>query len=157
MKKNKTNNDTLIAQNKKARHDYFLSDKYEAGIQLQGWELKSIRQGKVNLTDAYVILQNGEAYLVGLTINPLISASTHVICAPQRARKLLLSRRQLDGLIGARDRQGFTIVATQLYWVKNWVKVEIFLAKGKQSHDKRDSVKDRDWQRQKERIMKHSG
>lgn len=158
MKKNKANKNTTgtIALNKKARHDYFLEDKFEAGMSLQGWEIKAIREGKVNITDAYVIIQNGEAFLVGSRISPLSQASTHVICEPERARKLLLSRRELDRLMGARDRQGYSIIATAMYWKKCWVKLEIYLAKGKHSHDKRDTVKDRDWQRQKERVMKHS-
>ena len=105
MKKNKVNNSGTIALNKKARHDYHLEDKFEAGMSLQGWEIKSIREGKVNITDNYVIIQNGEAYLVGSRITPLQQASTHVICAPERARKLLLNKRELDRLIGARDRQ----------------------------------------------------
>lgn len=158
MKKNKAkkNPSNTIALNKKARHDYFLEDKFEAGMELQGWEIKAIRSGKVNISDTYVIIQNGEAYLVGSRISPLNQASTHVICAPERARKLLLNKRELDRLIGARDRQGYSIVATAMYWKKCWVKLEIYLAKGKHSHDKRDTVKDRDWQRQKERVMKHS-
>ncbi|MDC8830821.1 SsrA-binding protein SmpB [Alteromonas gilva] len=156
MKKNKSNQASsgTIALNKKARHDYHLEDKLEAGIALQGWEIKSIRQGKVNITDNYVIIQNGEAYLVGARITPLTQASTHVICEPERARKLLLNKREVDRLIGARDRQGYSIVATAMYWKKCWVKLEIYLAKGKQAHDKRDSIKDRDWERQKARVMK---
>ncbi|MBO1255652.1 SsrA-binding protein SmpB [Alteromonas sp. 5E99-2] len=154
--KNKSNTSGTIALNKKARHDYYLEDKFEAGMSLQGWEIKSIRDGKVNITDAYIILQNGEAYLVGCRITPLTQASTHVICEPERARKLLLSRRELDRMIGARDQKGYSVVATAMYWKKCWVKCEIHLAKGKQSHDKRDTVKDRDWARQKERMMKHS-
>ena len=156
MKKNKSKQSTgTIALNKKARHDYYLEDKFEAGISLQGWELKSIRDGKVNIKDTYVIIQNGEAYLVGCRITPLNQASTHVICEPERARKLLLNRRELDRLMGARDRQGYSIVSTAMYWKKCWVKLEIHLAKGKQSHDKRDTIKDRDWDRQKARVMKH--
>ena len=154
--KNKANSTGTIALNKKARHDYHLEDKFEAGMSLQGWELKSIRDGKASIRDAYVIIQNGEAYLVGCRITPLNQASTHVVCEPERARKLLLSRRELDRLLGARDQKGYSIVATAMYWKKCWVKCEIHLAKGKQSQDKRDTVKDRDWARQKERMMKHS-
>jgi len=155
MKTNKSNKTSgTIALNKKARHDYFLEDKFEAGLALQGWEIKSIRDGKVNITDNYVIIQNGEAYLVGCRITPLNQASTHVVCAPERARKLLLNKREIDKLIGARERQGYSIVATAMYWKKCWVKVEIYLAKGKQTHDKRDALKDKDWQRQKERVMR---
>ena len=158
MKKNKSNQNSTgtIALNKKARHDYHLQDKFEAGVSLQGWELKSIREGKVNITDTYVILQNGEAWLVGARITPLNQASTHVICEPERARNLLLNKKEIDRLIGGRERQGYSIVATAMYWKKCWVKLEIYLAKGKQEHDKRDTVKDRDWQRQKQRVMKHS-
>ncbi len=158
MKKNKANKNTTgnIAQNKKARHDYFLEDKFEAGLELQGWEIKSIRAGKVNITDAYIIIQNAEAYLVGCRISPLNQASTHVIAAPERARKLLLNKREIDRLMGARVHQGYSIVATSMYWKKCWVKLEIHLAKGKHAHDKRDTIKDKDWQRQKERMMKHS-
>jgi len=157
MKKNKANKNTTgtIAQNKKARHDYFLEDKFEAGIQLQGWEIKSIRSGKVNISDCYVIIQNAEAYLVGCRISPLNQASTHVVCEPERARKLLLKKRELDRLMGARDRQGYSIVATAMYWKKCWVKLEINLAKGKHERDKRDSLKDQDWQRQKERMASY--
>ena len=155
-KKSKSNTSNTIALNKKARHDYHLMDKFEAGISLQGWEVKSIRAGKVNLRDSYVIIQNGEAYLLGCQISPMNQASSHVVCDPDRTRKLLLNKRELDKLIGARERQGYSIVATAMYWKQCWVKVEIYLAKGKQAHDKRDAVKDRDWSRQKERIMKHS-
>lgn len=125
-------------------------------MELQGWEVKGIRAGKVNLTDSYVYIQNGEAFLLGCKISPLNQASSHVVCDPDRTKKLLLSRREIDRLMGARDRQGFSIVATAMYWKGPWVKVEIYLAKGKDAHDKRDTVKDRDWARQKERMMKHS-
>ena len=145
-----------IAQNKKARHEFHLEDKFEAGIELQGWEVKSLRAGKVSITETYVTIDKGEAYLLGCRITPLNQASSHVICDPERPRKLLLNRRELDKLMGARDRQGYSIVATNMYWKACWVKVEIHLAKGKQAHDKRDAVKDKDWARQKERMMKHS-
>lgn len=153
-KKSKSTNNT-IALNKKARHDYILQDKIEAGIELQGWEVKSIRSGKVNLSDSYVTLHKGEAFLVGSTIQPLNQASSHVVCEPLRQRKLLLNKRELDKLIGSVERQGYSILATAMYWKKNWVKVEIYLGKGKHEHDKRDAVKDRDWARHKERMMKH--
>ncbi len=158
MSKNKQNKSTsnTIALNKKAKHDFFLEDKFEAGMALQGWELKSIRQGKVNLSDSHVYLKDGEAYVTNCKIQPLESASSHVVCEPNRTKKLLLKKRELDKLIGSVERHGFTIVATAMYWKKCWVKIEIYLAKGKQSHDKRDAVKDRDWQRQKSRVMKHS-
>lgn len=153
-KKSKSTNNT-IALNKKARHDYILQDKIEAGIELQGWEVKSIRSGKVNLSDSYVTLHKGEAFLVGSTIQPLNQASSHVVCEPLRQRKLLLNKRELDKLIGSVERQGYSVLATAMYWKKNWVKVEIYLGKGKHEHDKRDAVKDRDWARDKERMMKH--
>jgi SsrA-binding protein len=153
--KKKSNPSTTIALNKKAKHEFHFIDKFEAGMELQGWEVKSIRAGKVNLSDAYVFVKNGEAFVTNLQITPLNQASTHVICDPTRQRKLLLHRRQIDQLIGAVERDGNTIVATAMYWHKCWVKLEIRLAKGKQAHDKRDSIKDRDWARQKERMMKH--
>lgn len=154
-KKSKSNSNT-IATNKKARHEFKLEDKFEAGIELQGWEVKGIRAGKVSLADSYVYIQNGEAYLTGCKITPLNQASSHVVCDPDRTKKLLLNRRELDRLIGARERQGYSIVATAMYWKQCWVKLEIYLAKGKDAHDKRDTIKDRDWARQKERMMKHS-
>ena len=145
-----------IAQNKKARHEFFLEDKLEAGLELQGWEVKSIRAGKVNISDCYIHLKDGEAFLLNATIQPLNAASTHVVADPTRQRRLLLKRREIDRLIGAREREGYSIVATAMYWSKCWVKLAIHLAKGKKSHDKRDDIKDRDWERQKERVMKHS-
>ncbi|BDX06026.1 SsrA-binding protein SmpB [Planctobacterium marinum] len=154
-KQNKSNTTGTIALNKRARHDFFLEEKFEAGVALQGWEIKSIRAGKVNLTDVYVHVKDGEAHLLNCRITPLESASSHVICDPVRPKKLLLHRRELNRLIGSVERQSFTVVASAMYWKKCWVKVEIHLAKGKQTHDKRDSIKDRDWARQKERMMKH--
>lgn len=155
-KVNKTNQGGTIALNRKARHDYFLQERFEGGMALQGWEIKSIRQGKANLTDSYVILKNGEAYLFGAVITPLNSASTHVICEPERSRKLLLNKRELNKLIGGVERDGFTLIATAMYWKGPWVKLEFYLAKGKREFDKRDDIKDRDWSREKERMMKHS-
>ncbi len=152
-KKSKTPTGT-IALNKKAKHEFSLIDKFEAGVQLQGWEIKSIRAGKVNLTDSYVFVKDGEAFITNLTIQPLVQASTHVICSPDRVRKLLLHKREIEQLMGGLDRQGLTIVATAMYWKACWAKIEICLAKGKQEHDKRDAIKDRDWARQKERMMK---
>lgn len=155
-KKSKSSSNT-IAQNRKARHDYQLEDKFEAGLALQGWEIKSIRAGKVNLTDAYVDIRNGEAWLNGSKIQPLNQASSHVVCDPDRSRKLLLNKREVNKLMGNRERQGYSIVATAMYWKKCWVKVEIYLAKGKHTIDKRDTVKNRDWERDKARIMKNKG
>ncbi|MBH0056411.1 SsrA-binding protein SmpB [Pseudoalteromonas sp. SWXJZ94C] len=155
-KKNSSkSNSNTIALNKKARHEYFLHDKFEAGVELQGWEVKSIRAGKVNITETYIHLKNGEAFLLGAQIQPLNSASTHVICDPMRYRKLLLSRRELDRLLGATERDGYSLIATAMYWKKCWVKLEFYLAKGKKLHDKRDDGKNKDWSREKERLMKH--
>jgi len=158
MSKKQTNKkqNSTIALNRKARHEYFLEDRFEAGISLQGWEVKSIRQGKVNLSDSYVILNDGEAYLFGAQIQALNSASSHVVCDPERSRKLLLHKRELEKLIGLKERDGYTLIATAMYWKACWVKLEFHLAKGKKSFDKRDDIKDRDWSREKERMMKHS-
>jgi SsrA-binding protein len=158
MSKKQTNKkqNSTIALNRKARHEYFLEDRFEAGISLQGWEVKSIRQGKVNLSDSYVILNDGQAYLFGAQIQALNSASSHVVCDPERSRKLLLHKRELSKLIGLKERDGYTLIATAMYWKACWVKLEFHLAKGKKSFDKRDDIKDRDWSREKERMMKHS-
>ena len=157
MAKNKSSksNSNTIALNKKARHEYFLHDKFEAGVEPQGWEVKSIRAGKVNISETYIHLKNGEAFLLGSQIQPLNSASTHVICDPMRYRKLLLSRKELDRLVGATERDGYSLVATAMYWKKCWVKLEFHLAKGKKMHDKREDGKNKDWSREKERLMKH--
>ncbi len=154
-KKPKAQSNT-IALNKKARHEYILNDKFEAGMELQGWEVKSIRAGKVNITDTYIHLKDGEAFLLASRITPLNSASSHVVCDPMRSRKLLLNKRELNRLIGATERDGYTLVATAMYWKKCWVKLEFHLAKGKKQHDKRADSKDKDWAREKERTMKHS-
>ncbi len=152
-KKPKTPSNT-IALNKKARHDYILEDEMEAGLVLQGWEVKSLRAGKVQLRDSYVLLKNGEAFLFGTIISPLLSASTHVVPEQQRSRKLLLHSQELSRLIGAVERKGYTIVPLSLYWKKSKVKCKIALAKGKHLHDKRAAEKDRDWNREKARIAK---
>ena len=154
-KKSKTSNSNTIALNKKARHNYTLTDKFEAGMSLQGWEIKSIRTGKVNISDCYVTIKDREAYLVGAEIQPLISASTHVVCDPVRPRKLLLKRRELDKLIGAVERDGYSLIATAMYWRKCWVKLEFYLGKGKKDHDKRADIKDREWKVEQGRMMKH--
>ncbi|OOF23320.1 SsrA-binding protein SmpB [Salinivibrio sp. IB872] len=153
--KNKASSNT-IALNKKARHEFFIEDDFEAGLELQGWEVKSLRAGKANISESYVLLKDGEAFLFGATITPLNVASTHVVADPQRTRKLLLKRRELDTLIGKVNRDGFTVVALSLYWKKSFAKLKVGLAKGKKLHDKRDTAKDRDWQRQKARIMKNA-
>jgi len=152
-KKPKTASNT-IAQNKKARHDYHITDKFEAGIVLSGWEVKSIRAGKCQLVDSYVLLKDGEAWLLGAYIEPLKSASTHVVADPSRTRKLLLSRRELGKLFGATQQEGYTCVALSLYWKKHLVKCEIGIAKGKKAYDKRATEKDRDWNRQKQRVVR---
>ena len=143
-----------IALNKRARHEYFIEENFEAGLSLQGWEVKALRAGKAQITEGYVIVKNGEAWLIGAHITPLKTTSTHVIADPTRTRKLLLHRRELDGLIGAVERKGHTIVPLKLYWKHGKVKLEIGLAKGKQAHDKRATEKDRDWQRQKQRLLR---
>ena len=146
-----------IALNKRARHDYLLEDRFEAGIALEGWEVKSLRAGKGQLVDSYVLVRNGEAWLLGANITPLASASTHVVADPQRTRKLLLHAKQIARIYAATQQKGFTCVATALYWKGNRVKCEIALGKGKKLHDKRASSRDRDWNRQKERLMKQTG
>jgi SsrA-binding protein len=151
----KKQSDSTIALNRKAGFDYFLENQYEAGLVLEGWEIKSLRAGKINLSDAHVIIKYAEAFLLGAQIQPLLTASTHSIPDPTRTRKLLLNRKELDYLIGGVERQGYTIVPLSLYWKKNKVKIKIALAKGKKEHDKRDSVKDREWQRDRSRIMKN--
>lgn len=156
-KKNKKpkNNENTIARNKRASFEYHLEDRFEAGLELQGWEVKSLREGKANIADSYIFLKNGEAWLLGATIHPLNAASSHVICDPMRYRKLLLNKREIETLVGKVERQGYSIIPISLYWKKAWVKMSFALAKGKQAHDKRADVKDREWQVQKERMMKH--
>jgi SsrA-binding protein len=147
-------NDSSIAQNRKARFDYFIEDRLEAGLVLDGWEVKSIRAGKAQITDSFVILREGEAWLLGSHITPLNTVSTHVTADPKRIRKLLLNRREIDRLTGLVERKGYTLVALELYWSKNRVKLAVGLARGKKQHDKRDTEKDRDWQRDRARIMR---
>ncbi len=154
-KKSSKTPSSTIALNKRARHDYVFEEKFEAGVVLEGWEVKAIRSGKAQLTDSYVLLRDGEAWLLGANIAPLNSASTHVVPDPQRTRKLLLHGKELAKLYSATSQKGYTCVATAMYWKGNKVKCEIALARGKQSHDKRATERDRDWNRQKERIMRH--
>lgn len=154
-KKNKPGSNT-IALNKRARHDYFIEDEIEAGLALQGWEVKAMRAGKANISDSYVIFNNGEAFLFGAMITPLNVASTHIVCDLTRTRKLLLSKRELDSLFGKSNRDGYTIVALSLYWKNAWAKVKIGIAKGKKQHDKRQDIKDREWKVTKDRIMKNA-
>ncbi|MDX1549164.1 SsrA-binding protein SmpB [Novilysobacter spongiicola] len=143
-----------IALNKRARHDYHLEERFEAGLALQGWELKSIRAGRANIGESYAVVRNGEMFLFGAQMTPLISASTHVVADDRRTRKLLLHRREIDNLMGRIQRDGYTVVPTSMYWKGNKVKVELALAKGKQDHDKRQASKDRDWAREKQRVMR---
>jgi SsrA-binding protein len=143
-----------IAQNKRARFDYFIEEKLEAGLALQGWEVKSLRAGKAQITEGYVLIKDGEAFLIGAHVTPLRTASTHIVADPTRTRKLLLHRRELDRLVGAVERKGHTVVPLELYWKHGKVKLAIGLAKGKQSHDKRHTEKDRDWQREKARLLR---
>lgn len=152
--KDKANGGGTIALNKRARHDYQLEQRYEAGLALQGWELKAIRAGRANIVEAYAMILKGELFLIGAQMTPLISASTHVVADAHRTRKLLLHKREIDHLIGRVQRDGYTLVPTALYWKGNKVKAEIALAKGKQSHDKREAAKERDWARDKQRLMR---
>ncbi len=144
----------LIAENRKARFDYFIEDRYEAGIALEGWEVKAMRAGRAQLKEAYIYLRGGEAFLIGAHIAPLPAASTHVAADPVRTRKLLLHRGQLQHLIGAVERRGYTLVPLELYWKNGRAKAEIALAKGKKQHDKRAVEKERDWQRDKARLLR---
>lgn len=152
--KDKANGSETIALNKRARHEYALEDRFEAGLALQGWEVKAIRAGRATIGDAYAYVRDGQIYLIGSQITPLIQASTHVIAEDRRTRKLLLHRHEIDKLIGRVERDGYTLVPTAMYWSKNRVKLEIALAKGKQAHDKRQASKDRDWERDKQRVMR---
>ena len=154
MTKKQQSGGSSIAQNKRARFDFFIEDRIEGGLALQGWEVKSMRAGKAQLTDSFVIFRDGEAWLLGSHVSPLNTVSTHVVAEPKRTRKLLLNRREIDRLIGLVERKGYTLIALELYWSKNRVKVAVGLAKGKKQHDKRDTEKDRDWQRDKSRAMK---
>ncbi len=144
----------LIAENRKARFDYFIEKRYEAGLSLQGWEVKALRAGRAQLQEAYVFLRAGEAFLFGAHLSPLASASSHVQADPTRTRKLLLRRSELQGLIGAVERRGYTLVPLELYWKEGRAKLAVGLAKGKKQHDKRATEKERDWQRQKARVLR---
>jgi SsrA-binding protein len=143
-----------IALNKRARHEYFIEETYDAGLSLQGWEVKSLRAGRAQITEAYVLVKDSEAWLIGAHVAPLPTTSTHVVADPTRTRKLLLQRAELNRLIGAVERKGYTLVPLRLHWKNGKAKLEIGLAKGKKAHDKRATEKDRDWSREKSRIMK---
>jgi SsrA-binding protein len=147
----------VIAVNRRARHDYFIEETFEAGLALQGWEVKSLRAGRAQIAEAYVVLKNQEAFLIGAHITPLKQTCTHEIADATRTRKLLLQYRQLAMLIGKVERAGYTLIPLDLHWTGGRAKLQFGLAKGKKKHDKRDSIKERDWQRQKERTMRHAG
>jgi SsrA-binding protein len=152
--KSKGDGGGTIALNKRARHEYHVDERFEAGIALEGWEVKSLRAGKAQITDAYALIKDGEIYLFGAQIMPLLSASTHVVPEARRTRKLLLHRQEIDRLIGAVERKGYTVIPMAMYWKANRAKVELGLARGKQSHDKRETEKERDWQRDKQRALR---
>ena len=145
---------STIALNREAKHEYFIEERFEAGMVLQGWEVKSLRANRLTLKDSYIIVKNAELWLLGAHISPLLTASTHINPDPTRTRKLLMHREQINRMIGSVERKGFTIVPLAMYWKQGRAKVKIALVKGKQEHDKRATVKDREWQRDKARIMK---
>ncbi|SFM34226.1 SsrA-binding protein [Ectothiorhodospira mobilis] len=153
-KQKNTGGGNTIALNKKARHDYFIEDRYEAGLSLEGWEVKSLRAGRAQLSESYVLIKKGEAWLLGAHITPLPTASTHISPDPTRTRKLLLHSEELSKLIGLVERRGYTLVPLALYWKRGRAKLEVGLAKGKKAHDKRAVEKERDWQREKARTLK---
>ncbi len=155
-KKKKNSESNVIAVNRQARHEFFIEETYEAGLVLEGWEVKSLRAGRVNLKESYVLIKDGEAWLFGAHISPLASASTHIQPDPTRTRKLLLNKQELNKLIGLVERRGYTLVPLKMYWKKNLVKLEIGLAKGKKLYDKRAVAKERDWQREKQRLVKQA-
>lgn len=155
--KKKTEGSSSIAVNRRAHHDYALLERFDAGLSLEGWEVKSLRDGRGQLSDSYVVVKHGEAFLVGAHIPPLTSASTHIQPVADRSRKLLLQRKELNSLIGAVERKGFTVVPLKLFWKRNLVKCEIALAKGKKLFDKRETEKKRDWQREQARNLKSRG
>ena len=152
--KKKAQSERLIATNKKARHDYFLEETFEAGLALEGWEVKSLRAGRVQLKESYVLLKRGEAWLIGAHMSPLANTCTHTTPDPMRSRKLLLHKREISKLFRAKDRDGYTIVPVDLHWTRNRAKATVAVAKGKKQYDKRESSKKREWEREKHRIIK---
>ena len=144
-----------IAQNKKAFHDYFIEQKFEAGIALEGWEVKAIRAGRAQIKEAYVMVRDGELYLIGAHISPLLSASTHLHPDPVRTRKLLLHAEEINKLIGSVERAGYTLVPVDLHYTRGRIKLEVGLAKGKKQHDKRAALKEKEWQREQQRLVRH--
>lgn len=155
-RKKASNNSNVIARNKRAGFDYHLLETFEAGVALTGWEVKSLRMGKADLGDSYVLIKDGEAWLLGTQIAPLDTASTHFVTDPTRTRKLLLHRKELARILAGTSQKGLTCICTQLYWKGHLVKARIALAQGKKQHDKRDTEKDRDWNRQKQRIVREN-
>ncbi len=155
-KKKSKSADNSIAVNRPARHDYFIEDEIEVGIVLEGWEVKSLRDGNLQLKESYVMIKNGEIWLIGAHIAPLASASTHVKPNPTRTRKLLAHRGEIDRLLGMVERKGYTLIALSAYWSRGRAKLKLGLGKGKKAHDKRASVKERDWKRDQARILKSS-
>ncbi len=153
-KKKEASHGPVIAQNRKAWHDYFIEQKFEAGLALQGWEVKCLRAGRAQLKEGYVVIEHNEAFLVGTHFSPLTSTSTHIKANPTRTRKLLLHREELNKLIGATERKGYTLIPLQLYWQRGRAKLEIGLAKGKQAHDKRADIKKRETDREMQRVLK---
>jgi SsrA-binding protein len=150
----KQKSDGTIAENRKARHEFSIDEHFEAGLVLRGWEIKSLRAGRIQLDQSYVLIKGGEAFLFGALITPLLTASTHVVADPQRTRKLLLKQRELSKLIGSVERKGYTLIPLRMYWKNNYVKLDIALAKGKKLHDKRADEKNKDWARQKQRLLR---
>ena len=155
QKKSSKSGSSTIAKNKKARHEYFIEETFEAGLVLQGWEVKSMREGKLNLTESYVLLKDGEAWLLGAHITPLLTASTHIHPDPTRTRKLLLNKREIGRIFGDVAKKGYTCVPLSIFWKRGLAKCDIALAKGKQLHDKRATEKKRDWDREKHRVLKN--
>ena len=153
-KKKASNAGSNIAENRRARHDYFIENTMAAGMVLQGWEVKSLRDGRANIAESYVMLRDGEVWLTGAHFSPLLSASTHVDHDPVRIRKLLLNKAEIRTLIGAVERKGYTLVALRLFWSHGFAKLAIGLARGKKQHDKRASEKERDWNREKQRVLR---
>lgn len=156
MPKPKPNPDRQIAVNKKARHDYFILEQLEAGLVLEGWEVKSLRAKNIQLKESYVLIKGMQAWLFGAHINPLPTVSTHKVADPTRTRKLLLHRNEIAKLVGAVERKGFTLVPLSMYWKKGVAKLGIAIAKGKQKQDRRASIRERDWQRDRQRLLKHA-
>lgn len=154
--KNSNTPSSTIAVNRRARHDYQIEETLEAGLSLEGWEVKSLRAGRLSLQEGYVVVRGGEAFLIGANITPLPTASTHIHPDPTRTRKLLLHRRELSRLVGSADREGYTLIPLNMHWKRGRAKLEIGLGKGKKKVDKRADKKEHDWKRQKERLLKSS-